>query len=287
MADYTTLTELAQKIKDKTKQANALRLLQDMQTEIEGIGDRPVRWHPGFIRVVQATTDMSKVPDGATLGSLVWDNKAQKELRIIPLISYENRAMWDPDPNKNQMLCSSPDAKVGTQYGECRKCPFQVFDTEKNRSACSKQVTFQVLAPDFSNVGQVQFQKTSFMNGKNWITALRTLRTYPYTHSFNLVTEKSTKVKNVNLLKHDNAERVTYGEGEQEFVAELYRFFHHGREDFLKAFHEAKAERTALLASQTPAQLEHASAASEEEGTTLLTPPQEASVSDEAKKYDM
>lgn len=279
---YQQLTELAQNIKDAAKQANALQLLEDMQMEIVGIGDEPVRWRPSFVRVVQGTTDTSKIADKVSVGDIVWgDNARGSTAEVIPLSAYQGRQMWDPDPNKTVMICSSPDAKTGFRYGDCKKCAFSKFDEAAKKSACSANYTFYVLAPDFSSVGQVSFSKTSYANGSAWFKLLRR-NGYPYTNLFNLKTKKSTQHKNVSLLEAEGvAGKIKYGEGEEAFVKTLFLFFHESREEFLKVWTEEhknpQQSAPALEGGTTSPQLSH----------TILDGDVSGEASPEAQKYEM
>ena len=278
---YQSLTELAQKIKNKTKRENALQLLENMQMEIPGIGDTPVRWKPSFIKVVQGTTDTSKFTDKVASGDIVWGDSLKGALtQVIPLTSFQGRQMWDPDPNNVILLCSSPDAKVGFKYGECKKCAFSKFDEAAKKSACSLNYTFYVLSPDFKDVGQVSFSKTSYSNGAAWVKLLRQGGGYPYRNMFNLKSKKSTQYKNVNLLEAEGiAGKIPYEEGEQEFVHDLYMFFYNSREEFLKTWDEDHRTPQALT-NQAPAVPQIAS-------SSILEADTSDTVSSEATKYEM
>jgi len=277
---YQQLQELATKIADDTKKKNALQLLEDMQMEIPGIGDEPVRWRPSFIRVVQGTTDTSKISEKVSVGDIVWGDSAKgTTAKVIPISAFPGRQMWDPDPNKTTMLCSSPDGKIGFRYGECKKCSFSKYDEAAKKSACSSNYTFYVLAPDLSSIGQISFSKTSYANGAAWLKVLRR-GGYPYRNAYNLKTTKSTQYKNVSLLEAEGIPgQIVYGEGEMEFVHNLYMFFFESREAFLKSWTEEHSNpKPALAGPEETPQLSHTILDGEETTTEA---------SSEATKYEM
>ena len=103
---------------------NASALVERMGEVIEGIGDKPVEWRPDLLKVVQGTSDRSKLPKGATIGSIViGEEVVEAPYGTIPIRSWISRQYWDADPENARMLCNSPDGLVGYTHGECKTCP--------------------------------------------------------------------------------------------------------------------------------------------------------------------
>lgn len=277
MATYETLQNLADKIVNPTKMAGALSLLQSMQSEVQGLGDNPIRWRPSFVRVVQGTTDTSQVKGKVGVGDIIWgDEVIGDSLEILPLMAFNTRQMWDPDPNVQIVKCFSPDAKVGSRFGECKTCKFAEYDAELKKVDCTLAHTVYVLRPDFSSIGQVSFSKTSYSNGTAWVKMMRARSVPPYVNSFKLKSKKSTQYKQVSLLEAEGQkDAFQYGEGEVDFVKELFTFLLDSRKEYLAVWHEEHKNRA--TAPALPSADEHKSIEMKEAGT----------VSAEAEKYDM
>lgn len=238
MENLELLKELASKLVGEAK-ANAEGLVERMGEVIEGIGDKPITWRPGILKLVQGTSDRGKLPKGVGIGDFVLgEEKLDQPTEVIPLIAWMSRQMWDPNPDNAKMICNSPDGTVGFQFGECRSCPNGKFDTEANRSACNKQVSVLVITSDLTNVFTVNFAKTNYMNGVDWQGLMKKAGVAPYKRLYKLSSQTSTKNKNVELVK---AEPVTGVKVEGEvlaFVEELFNRSRDDRKEMLVKFHE-------------------------------------------------
>lgn len=280
---YEQLTTLANEIKSEDKKANAVSLLARMQKEIHGIGDRPIRWSPSFVSVVQGTTDTTKFSEKVSTGDIVWGtNVIGSSLKIIPMITYSSRTMWNPDITNAKVLCYSPDANEGSRYGNCRECQFSKFDEANNKVPCTLSQVFWVIKPDFSDIGQVSFSKTNYTNGTGWLKRLRQAKVDPYYHAFELVAPKSTEHKNVYMMTAKPLEgRVQYTLEELAFIGALSSFIQEGRAEMVKAFKERSEER-----SHTPL-LDGSTEAKPLLATETLNIAEAESEAPEAAKYDM
>lgn len=254
MQNLEKLTELANALEGDLK-SNASDLVERMGTVIEGIGDKPLEWRPGIMKQVQGTSDRGKLPRGATIGSFVLGEEIlDQPTEVIVLQSFLQRQMWDPNPENAKMLCSSPDGTVGYQFGDCRACPHQKFDTETNRSACNKTVTFLVATKDLKNVFTINFSKTNYMNGVDFQGLMKKAGVAPYKRVYRLSSVTSTKSKNVELIKAEpvNGEKV---EGTvMAFVEELHNRSKEDRKEMLVKFHETvKNKQLSAPALEAPA----------------------------------
>jgi hypothetical protein len=229
---------------------NAENLVERMGEVIEGIGDKPIEWRPGMLKLVQGTSDRSKLPKGTGIGDFVLgEEKVETPFKVIPLMAWTSRQMWDPNPDNAKMVCNSPDGTVGWAFGDCKVCPNGKFDQEANKSACNKQITVLVVSADLKEVFTVNFAKTNYMNGVDWQGLMKKAGVAPYKRLYNLSSQTSTKNKNVELIK---AEPVTGEKVEGEvlaFVEELFRRSNTDRKEMLVKFHEyVKTKKTAAPA---------------------------------------
>lgn len=240
MQDLTKLMELAQAL-EGTEKENAVALVQRMGEVIEGFGDKPLEWRPGMLKLVQGTSDRGKLPKGATIGSLVLgEDVLEAPYSVIPIRINMGRQMWNPDPEQSQIMCSSPDAKVGFQYGECSSCPHGKYDEERKKSDCNKQLQVLCLSRDLKNVFVVNFAKTNYMNGVDWQSLMKKAGVSPLKRVYNISSQTSTKSKNVELIK---AEAILNGTNRVEgallaFAEELYRISDLDRKEMLVKFYE-------------------------------------------------
>jgi hypothetical protein len=240
MQNLEKLTELAKALTGAELDA-ALALVERMGEVIEGFGDTPVEWKPGLLKLVQGTSDRGKLPKGATIGSFVLGEEVlEQPYPVIPIRINTTRQMWNPDPEQAQMLCSSPDAKVGFQYGDCNVCPHGKFDKEANKSACNKTLQVLCLSRDLKHIFNVMFSKTNYMNGVDWQSTMKKAGVAPYKRVYNLSSTTSTKSKNVELIK---AEPILTGSNRVEgalleFVKEIFDISGEDRKQMLLRFYE-------------------------------------------------
>lgn len=276
MENLELLKELAGNLTGGLKE-NAENLVERMGEVIEGIGDKPITWRPGMLKLVQGTSDRGKLPKGVGIGDFVLgEDKLEQPVEVIPLLAWVSRQMWDPNPDNAKMLCNSPDGTVGFQFGDCRTCPHGKFDQEANRSACNKTVSVLVITRDLSNVFTVNFSKTNYMNGVDWQGLMKKAGVAPYKRIYKLSSQTSTKNKNVELIK---AEPVTGEKVEGDvlaFVEELFNRSRDDRKEMLLKFHEYVKNKQAngpalaapadvqLIAHDTPVEVEAVEVATSE-----------------------
>jgi hypothetical protein len=239
MQDLSKLAELAKSLPG-TLQESGVALVERMGEVIEGIGDRPIEWRPGTLKLVQGTSDRGKLPKGAAIGSFVLGEEIlETPFKVIVLRTWTSRQYWDPNPENATMLCNSPDGQVGYQFGECKVCPYSKFDTENNKSQCNKTLSVLCLAADLSEVFVVNFSKTNYMNGMDWQGLMKKAGVAPYKRIYEISSVTSTKSKNVELIKAEPVAKDNKVEGETlAFVEELFRISGEDRKVSLVKFYE-------------------------------------------------
>lgn len=236
MQNLEKLKTLAEAL-PKTHKAAALALVEKMGEVIEGLGDKPVEWKANTLKLVQGTTDRSKLPKGANIGSFVLGEEVKEQpLKVIPLRHWTTRQYWSENIESAQMICSSPDGVNGFRYGECRACPYQKFDTEKNKSQCNKTMTALIAMEDLSDVFLVNFSKTNYANGLDWAKLMKQAGVLPFKRTYTLASETSKKSKNVETIR---AEPLVDKKVEGDilaFVEELFRISGEDRKISLELF---------------------------------------------------
>jgi len=234
------LLNLANDLPDAVKE-NAVNLVTRMGEVIEGIGDEPVVWRPSYLRIVQGTTDRTKLPKGTGIGDLIiGENKMESPLKVIPLRMHDARQFWSPDPNENKMLCSSPDSKFGYIGNECRSCPHSQFNEETKKSECAKMKTVMVVLADLSDVIVVNFSKTNYSVGREWETTMKKAAVLPYRRTYGLSAKTNTAYKNIenyDVQILDAKERNTPSEL-IPFLTELFTQVGEDRKETLVKFYE-------------------------------------------------
>lgn len=247
----------------KDYKANAESLVQRMGEEIEGIGDEPQVWRPNYLRIVQATSDRSKLPKGTAIGALILgEDVAEQPLNVIPLRMWRARQFWDPDHDANRQICYSPDAVEGL-LGKCRGCPHAKFNEELGKSDCGMVLNFLVAKADLSDIFYVQFAKTNYSNGKDWENTLKKAGVAPYRRVYSLETFTNASYKNVESMKASPV-----GETPKELndlLFSMMRTFGEDRKAHIEDFRQMAAERreagdlphASLDAPTADKQLEH------------------------------
>jgi hypothetical protein len=258
MKNFDKLAELAQALPADVK-ANALALVARMGEVIEGLSDKPQEWRPPTLKLVQATTDRSKLPKGATIGSLILgETVLTTPFRAIPMRVATTRQMWNPDPAAATMVCSSPDGEVGFRYGNCKACPNSKFDEVEKRSACNKTINIISVAADLSNIFYTNFSKTNYSNGLDWQSLMKKAGVSPFKRMYEISSGTSPKVKNVEVIKvepvaGDNAVNPKH----LAFIEELFRIASEDRKASIANFYdylENKKDASSLVLEDSSSQ---------------------------------
>lgn len=259
--DLVKLQDLAQALPETVRQ-NAIDLVTRMGEVIEGIGDKPVTWRPGILKLIQAMSDRSKLPKGAGPGDLLLNEEVvEQPLDVIVLRSWDARQYWSPDKDEAKMLCSSPDAVLGYIGQECKSCPHSKFDEETKKTECNKVKQFMVVKKDLSDVFIVTFAKTGFKTGGDWQMMMKKAGVAPYRRVYGVRTEDSKQYKNVSNIVIE-----TYTGDKRDtpteylaFVTELFNQVGADRKASVDEFHKivlSRKQDPALLADQSGADSE-------------------------------
>lgn len=249
MQGLDKLATLAQALPENVRQ-NAIDLVERMGEVIEGIGDRPKEWRPEILKLVQGTTDRSKLPKGANIGSMVHIEEVLDQPYPVHVIrSWTIRQMWHPDKEEAKILCSSPNGLTGSRYGTCKDCQFGKFDEVANKSACNKGITVAIISADLSKIFNVNFAKTNYSNGTDWTKLMTKAGVATWKKTYSLSSKTSAKNKNVEVLVASplgNTDKELY-----PFLQELFDLMKSDREKFLEKFKEyvSNAPSNPLLAA--------------------------------------
>lgn len=245
MQNLEKLAELAKAI-DGENGSNAADLVERMGEVIEGIGDKPIEWRPDTLKLVQGTSDRGKLPKGAGIGSIVvGEDILDQPTQVIPIRLWTSRQYWNPDPEKAQMLCSSPDGIAGFNYGDCKLCPYSKFDQENNRSQCNKTLTFLLLSANLDRLFFANFSKSAYSQGMDFSGLIKKAGVSPFKRVYNLSSMTSPKSKNVEVLKAEPVVGVKIEGAALAFVEELFRITSEDRKEALERFHEGIKARKA------------------------------------------
>jgi len=261
------LAELATTLPEAYKD-NATALVERMGEVISGLSDTDIVWKPSTLTLVQAISDYSKLPKGVTRGSLVLgESILDTPIKVIPLMTYTTRQKWSEDLDNNRPTCSSPDGDKGFRYGDCRACPHSKFDEEAKKSACNKTITVLTITEDLSQVFLINFSKTNYSSGMDWLSLMKKAGVHPYKRVYDLSSGTSSKTKNVEVIKVEpTTPDNKVGAEVLPFIEELFTQCRTDRKEVLVKFHEylnSKKDASVLM-------LDVADSSQGEEGVTLI-----------------
>lgn len=238
MQNLDKLKVLASELPESVK-GNAEALVERMGEVIEGISDKPLEWRPSFLKVMQGTSDRSKTPKGATIGSLILGEEVvEAPYPVIPIRTFTTRQKWNPDPEVNKIECQSPDGETGFKFGKCKLCEFQKFDEEAGRTACNKTITVLQISGDLSKIFTANFSKSNYSKGTDWQKAMKMAGVAPYKRTYRLKSETSSKSKNVELLVAETYAGNNTDKALWPFLEELSFISGEDRKQHLRAFQE-------------------------------------------------
>jgi hypothetical protein len=249
-----SLKELAVALPESHKQ-NALDLLERMEAVVEGIGDEPIKWRALLLKLIQASTDRSKLPKGVGAGDfMLGEDKIDQPTKVIPLYIGNGRQYWSPDKDEAKLLCSSPDAKVGYIGLDCAKCQYSQFNEETRKSECSKIKQMLVIAEDFSDIFFINFAKTNYAIGTEFETLMKKAGVAPYRRVYQLSSKTNAKYKNVESFVVEPAPGDTKIVATElvDFLKELFEVVREERKDTLDKFYDFIKIRRAQDGDITP-----------------------------------
>jgi hypothetical protein len=241
------MTTAAEAIQDATLRANALALLARMGEVIEGVGDKPIQWHPSMLKLVQATTNTDTLPS-CKPGDFVLSNEVLKTMDVVPLRIWTTRDLWPEDLGSDRRLCESPDGITGWKYGDCRTCQFSQWNEENNKVPCTKSLKFLVIKADLSDIFLINFSKTGYRGGMNFEKLVKSTKTHIYRRSYTVEASRHPENKNVFLtsVSFSAPGSFTLSPDVEAFLRELFSYSGESRRHQLEAF-QAGVERRATM----------------------------------------
>lgn len=243
MKNLEEIKLLAEKLPKEVKD-NATALIERMGSVIEGIGDTPIEWRPEILKILQGTSDRAKYGKTTPIGALiVGEDVLEQPLDIIPIRSWKGRQYWSPDQTEAKMICSSPDAVTGYIGYACKECPHSQWVDGK--SECSTVVQAAVITADLSRFFIVNFSKTAYATGTDWLKTMAKQNVAPFKRMYAFTTETHKQYKNVEALvvtSHKPSDKKT-PEEYYEFLQALFNRFTSDREEHLTAFTKMALER--------------------------------------------
>lgn len=162
-----------------------------------GMEEMIAMWKVPRIMIAQPTSQSEAKPEAAKNGDLYTSagQLLERPFGIIPIYFFEENVNF-PKNEKNP-ACSAPDAKLGSPFGECAKCPHLPMGKqnggrgEQQRTDCSNNIVCVALAQDLSQVYLIQFSKTSRKTG-NALLQLAGQQSFVWKQSYLLNSEKKT-----------------------------------------------------------------------------------------------
>jgi hypothetical protein len=252
LADDTTLPDVARQ---------AVRILAALASPNKpGMEEMISAWKVPRISIVQPTSQSEAKPEAAKNGDLYTSagQLLERPCPVIPLYFFEENINF-PQNGKNP-ACQAPDAKLGSPFGECLKCPHLPFGKQNSgrgdqqRTDCQNNIVAIVMSADLANpaVYMAQFGKTSRKAGSALIS-LAGQQTAVWRQSYMLNTEKKTGdlglyyVYKVEPTGKDNPEHV------MRLAEALYGMYVAGRKLFLADWY-ARPQRAPQAAVEAEGQ---------------------------------
>jgi len=232
LADDTTMPDVARQ---------AVKTLAALASPNKpGMEEMVAAWRVPRVSIVQPTSQSETKPEAAKNGDLYTSSGQllERPTPVIPLYFFEENINF-PQQGKNP-VCQAPDAKLGSPFGECLKCPHLPFGKqnagrgEQHKTDCQNNIVAIVMSTDLVNpqVYMLQFGKTSRKAGSA-LLSLAGQQTAVWRQSYLLNTEKKTGdlglyfVYKVEPTGKDNPEHV------MRLAEALYGMYVAGRKLFL------------------------------------------------------
>lgn len=162
-----------------------------------GLEEMVAAWKVPRINIVQPTSQSEAKPESAKNGDLYTTagQLLEKPWGGIVLYVYEENINFPPQGKIP--ACSAPDAKLGSPFGECVKCPHLPFGKQnggrgdQHKTDCQNNIVAVMASVDLSQVYLVQFGKTSRKAGSA-LLSLAGQQSVVWKQSYLLNTEKKT-----------------------------------------------------------------------------------------------
>ncbi len=230
-----------------------------------GISDETeVRWTVPRLNICQSTTQAVERPQDARPGDLYTKNGEllPKPYEIVVLYTYESNVNFAPGDMKRP-VCSAPDAKLGSPFGFCERCPHLPFGKQNGgngdqvQTDCNNQINFIITNANMDKLYEVSFAKTSHSAGR----ALRSMAgrgKYAWEKVFSLNTEQKkgdqgayfvfTVAPATTVVDGKPATKTI--EGDREKIARALYYYVAANRNLAKASHYARVASGRTAAAQ-------------------------------------
>jgi hypothetical protein len=252
LADDSTMPDVARQ---------AVRTLAALASPNKpGMEEMVSAWKVPRMSIVQPTSQSEAKPEAAKNGDLYTSagQLLERPCPVIPLYIFEENINF-PKNGKNP-ACQAPDAKLGSPFGECLKCPHLPFGKQnggrgdQQKTDCQNNIVAIVMSTDLVNpqVYMVQFGKTSRKAGSA-LLSLAGQQTVLWRQSYLINTEKKTGdlglyyIYKVEPTGKDNPEHV------MRLAEALYGMYVAGRKLFLADWY-ARPARAPQIAAEAEGQ---------------------------------
>lgn len=244
---------------DKEVQKGLASLMRIANPVVRGREERNTAWTVPQVKTVYGTTRDSSKPANAQLGDIYTTDGRHHPDGIVftPLYIFDSHRMFTQ--GQQAPMCSSPDGKLGSNFGPCNQCPHLplVKNNRGEHTECDAGLVVIGLT-DKWQIYRIDFFKTSYKAGTN-VDKLSSRQADLWERWFKLTTQPQSRngydyhIYKTELTGND-VDLPTVGAAAEE----LYRFIRDERAAMLKEFYDR------ALNTMTPT----ASADSEGSGAT-------------------
>ncbi len=195
-----------------------------------GMEEVTTAWRVPRVNIVQPTSQSEAKPEAAKNGDF-YTTAGQilpRPFGIIPIYFHEENINF-PKNEKNP-ACFSPDAKLGSPFGECLKCPHLPFGKQnggrgdQQKTDCQNNIVCVALTMDLKSVVMIQFGKTSRKTGSA-LLSLAGQQSFVWKQSYLLDTEKKTADVGVYYVYKVSPTGKDNDAGVQTMAFALYELF--------------------------------------------------------------
>jgi hypothetical protein len=163
-----------------------------------GLEEMLMAWRPPRLMIAQPMTRSTAKPENAKNGDLFDTTGRLHAAPWTGTVIYIHEENINFKEGTKNPICSAPDAKLGSPFGECARCQYLPFGKqvrakgeEQQITDCDNNIVAIMVPADLSNVYTVQFSKTSRKAG-GALMQLAGAQRLVWAQSYQLSTEKKT-----------------------------------------------------------------------------------------------
>lgn len=183
------------------QRASVSNLLALASPQRPGMEEMAAAWRVPRIQIAQPTSQSDAKPDSARNGDLYTSSGqlVERPFNFTPI--YFHRENINFPQGGRTPACNSIDAKLGSPFGECERCPHLPFGMQnggrgdQRRTDCQTSIVCAAMSNNFetgnAQIYLVHFSKTSFGAGRA-LMKLTTPHPFVWKQSYLLNTEKKT-----------------------------------------------------------------------------------------------